>query len=90
MNLLPGIEPSSIEADFRRGKGSELDSKFCAAHSSAALAVNVFGPFRDGAQPFPIPGIGELTLQQFERTFPTSLPNRARHIWTSQRAAQMA
>lgn len=75
-NLLPGIDPRLIEGDFRAGKGSELDNKFQAAHSSAALAVNVFGPFRDGRDAFSIPGIGDLKLEKFERTFTTGLVGR--------------
>ena len=75
-NLLPGVDPSLIEPDLRHGRGSELDLKFRAAHSSAALAVNVFGPFRDGATPFPLPGVGEVNLEQFERTYPTGVPGR--------------
>ena len=75
-NLLPGIDPGLIEGDFRAGKGSELDNKFQAAHSSAALAVNVFGPFRDGRDPFPVPGLGDLKLEKFERTFTTGLVGR--------------
>lgn len=47
-NLIAGISPDLIEGDFRRGQGSELDSKFQAAHSSAALVVNTFEPFRNG------------------------------------------
>jgi hypothetical protein len=75
-NLLPGIDPGLIEGDFRAGKGSELDNKFQAAHSSAALAVNVFGPFRDGRDTFPVPGLGDLNLEKFERTFTTGLVGR--------------
>lgn len=75
-NLLPGINAALIEIDFRAGKGSELDSKFSAAHSSAALAVNVFGPFRDGSEVLSVPGIGDLSVQQFERTFSTGLAAR--------------
>jgi hypothetical protein len=68
-NLLPEIDASLIEADLRVGKGNELDRKFLAAHSSCALAVNVFGPFRAGLGTFPMPGLGNLRLQQYERTF---------------------
>lgn len=75
-NLLPGIDPGLIEGDFRAGKGSELDNKFQAAHSSAALAVNVFGPFRDRRDTFPVPGLGDLKLEKFERTFTTGLVGR--------------
>ena len=75
-NLLPELDPILIEPDFRSGKGSELDRKFCAAHSSAALVANVFGPFRDGATSLLIPGIGKTYLERFERTFPTGVIGR--------------
>lgn len=35
-----------MEGDLRRGDGDELGGKFCALHSSSALAVNTFGPFK--------------------------------------------
>jgi hypothetical protein len=44
-NLVPGAEREMFEADLRNGDGDELRTKFCAAHSSAALAVNTFALF---------------------------------------------
>lgn len=75
-NLLSNIDSDLIESDLRGGKGSELDGKFRATHSSAALAVNVFGPFRSGDRAFTIPTLGDLKLDRFERTFSTGLANR--------------
>jgi hypothetical protein len=49
-NLLPDVVPSDFEADLRQGSGDELGGKFRAAHSSSALAVNVFAPFRHRLQ----------------------------------------
>ena len=46
-NLIPGVRLDQFEADLRRGDGNELRMKFCAVHSSAALAVNCFAPFKD-------------------------------------------
>jgi hypothetical protein len=57
-NLIDGVTAADCEADLRGGNGSELDdrqrrsmgkhipAKFCAPHSSSALVVNTFGPFR--------------------------------------------
>jgi hypothetical protein len=45
-NLMPGLPLLEIERDLRSGAGRELDGKLCAAHSSAALAVNTFGAWR--------------------------------------------
>ena len=39
-NLLPGVEPRHFVEDLARGDGNELESKFRAVHSSAALVVN--------------------------------------------------
>ena len=75
-NLLAGVDPDPIETDLSAGKGGELKGKFRAAHSSAALAVNVFGPFRDGKAAIPIPGVGDVKIEQFERTFPTGVAGR--------------
>ena len=45
-NLLPGIDLATVEGDLRGGHGDELRMKFCAVHSSCALAVNCFAPFK--------------------------------------------
>jgi hypothetical protein len=45
-NVLSGIPFAEITNDFGAGAGRELDRKLCAAHSSAALVVNTFGPWR--------------------------------------------
>jgi hypothetical protein len=45
-NLLPRVERRHFVDDFNNGDGRELESKFLAIHSSAALAVNTFGCFK--------------------------------------------
>jgi hypothetical protein len=45
-NLLDGVKLSDFESDLRQGDGNELEGKFRAAHSSSALAVNTFSPFK--------------------------------------------
>jgi len=49
-NLLPGVTLEQFEAELREGDGNELRMKFCAVHSSAALAVNCFAPFKRGRE----------------------------------------
>lgn len=44
-NLLTDVEPADFEADLRQSSGDELGGTFRAAHSSSALAVNVFARF---------------------------------------------
>ena len=86
-NLLDGIDPALIAADFGSAAGGELKDKFRAAHSSAALVVNVFGRFRDRQRPFTVPGLGELYLERFERTFPTGLGRIPPHLDAAARGA---
>jgi len=45
-NLIDGVYLSEFEADVRQGDGNELGNKFLAVHSSSALAVNTFAPFK--------------------------------------------
>ena len=79
-NLLPGIDPLRVEADLRGKGGSELEGKFRAAHSSAALAVNSFGYFLGGEMPLPIPGFAELQFDRFEGLFPTGVGRMPPHL----------
>ena len=48
-NLVSGVHLEQFERDLRQGDGSELRMKFCAVHSSAALAVNCFAPSGSGS-----------------------------------------
>ncbi len=65
-NLLPGIDLATVEDDLRNGDGDELRMKFCAVHSSCALAVNCFAPFK--VQPSRLALLGEqgATRVEFE------------------------
>ena len=45
-NLVDGVCMAQFEEDLREGDGDELRMKFCAAHSSTALAVNCFAWFK--------------------------------------------
>jgi hypothetical protein len=69
-NLMPGLPLLEIEQDLRSGAGHELDGKLCAAHSSAALVVNTFGPWRTAPGSFTMEGIGGFRSIRFEATFP--------------------
>lgn len=71
-NLVPGVEPWMFEAELRRGQGSELvgrgkaPPKFHAAHSSAALAVNAFGPWKTAPQSLRLAGVSGFEQMAFE------------------------
>src|SRR4051812_19328016 len=70
-NLLPGVRSVDFEADLRDGAGSELDKKFMAAHSSSALVVNCFAPFRVPGMPLDIGRHRGLKIKGFEQKLST-------------------
>ena len=55
----------AAKSDLEKGKGDELGSKFLAAYSSSALAVNAFAPLRDRVK---LPGdlviTGDMRFEQ--------------------------
>ena len=69
-NLMAGLPLLEIEQDLGSGAGRELDGKLCAAHSSAALAVNTFGPWRNAPGSLTIGGITGFQSVRFEATCP--------------------
>ena len=79
-NLVPGVRLEDFEADVRSGAGAELKGKFRAVHSSTALAVNVFGPFRRMIADLVLPGVGPFSCLEFERRCPTGLRGTPPHL----------
>jgi hypothetical protein len=75
-NLVHGVHFEDVECDFLQGGGGELRGngrrppKFLAAHSSAALAVNVFGPFKRNPLSLRMPWADSLVCLHFERKCP--------------------
>ena len=72
-NLIPGIELNQFEQDLRRGAGHELRMKFCAVHSSSALAVNTFALFKDRPQDLVLLGQSGFGPPSFEKELGTGL-----------------
>lgn len=72
-NLSPGVLLEQFEEDLNHGDGNELKAKFLAAHSSSALAVNSFAPFKARPGDLQIAGTGSFNLLKFERQCPTGL-----------------
>lgn len=72
-NLLPAVAIESFEADLRAGDGNELETKFRAAHSSSALAVNAFAPFRTQTCDLRLLNADPFDHLHFERKCPTGL-----------------
>jgi hypothetical protein len=73
LNLLPGLPIGAIGDDLGSGAGCELGGKLRAAHSSAALAVNSFGPWRKEASNLRIGRVPGFKTIRFETVCPTSL-----------------
>jgi hypothetical protein len=74
-NLVHGVRLDQFQDDLRRGDGNELKTKFRAVHSSAALAVNTFAPFKDRPQDLTFFGRQGAVGIQFEKQMPI-IPGR--------------
>lgn len=77
-NLVTGVTRRDFWDDLEKADGNELSdspppAKFCAAHSSSALAVNNFGPFRHSSGNLVLAGHGDFSNAKFERKCPTPL-----------------
>lgn len=72
-NLIPGVEEVDFRSDLESGAGNELHSKFRAPHSSSALAVNCFAPFRRNCGDLDIPGVPPPRSLAFEVRCPCGL-----------------
>jgi len=75
-NLIEGVELAQFEADLRQGDGNELENKFRAIHSSSALAVNAFAPFKDDPGALRLNSVGGYAKPEFERKCPHELVGR--------------
>ena len=79
-NLVPNVSLADFEADLRAGDGNELEGKFKAVHSSSALAVNVFAPFRARGFELILPGSGSISGLEFERKCPHGISGRSPNL----------
>ena len=80
LNLWRQLPLVAIAGDLAKGVGSELNSKLKAAHSSAALAVNTFGPWRESPYGLKIGGAGEFSSLRFEAICRTGLRGTPPHL----------
>src|ERR1700704_2026989 len=69
-NLIEGVRLEDFEADLLQGDGNEMKGKFRAAHSSSALAVNTFAPFKADLDSLRLPGGSGFASLHFERKCP--------------------
>ena len=72
-NLVSSVTTADFEADLGQGSGNELFGKFRAVHSSSALAVNCFGPFKRSLSDLQICDSDSFTSLHFEKKCPTGL-----------------
>ena len=79
-NLLPLVAPEDFESDLKQGKGKELAGKFLAIHSSSALAVNCFAPFRRRTSDLVLPVRGRFEQLRFEQKCPIGLRGTPPHL----------
>lgn len=85
-NLIEGVSRGDFEADLRRGSGNELadeagaPAKFRAAFSSAALAVNTFGPFRHQPARLALAGVTGFDSVEFEYPCENGLVGKNPHF----------
>ena len=73
LNLVGSVQLSDFEADVRQGDGNEMVGKFRAVHSSTALAVNSFGPFKRRPGPLTLLEMSGFGSLHFERKCPHGL-----------------
>ena len=59
--------------DLSAGDGNELESKFRAAHSSSALAVNCFAPYKNSPSDLKLAGRVGFEKLRFESKCPTGI-----------------
>ena len=72
-NLLPGVVLQQFVEDLEKSDGRELEAKFLAIHSSAALAVNAFARFKDAPGDLALAGRAGFETLAFELKCPTGL-----------------
>lgn len=69
-NLIGGLQMEHVEADLRMADPEELRARFCAVHSSTALAVNCFGLFRNRPEDLRLLGMRGAHQVGFGRLLP--------------------
>jgi hypothetical protein len=72
-NLLPGVKLEHFKSAFDSGSGNELKKKFLAVHSSSALVVNTFAPFKDNPSELDMLDVHGFRSLHFEKKLPTGL-----------------
>jgi hypothetical protein len=79
-NLVDGVSRELFEDDYRAGAGHELERKMRAAHSSSALVVNTFAPWRKNPSTLFLANATGFNALRFEAVFPTGLGGTPPHL----------
>ena len=79
-NLLSAVATEDFEADLQAGDGNELENNIYAAHSSAALVVNSFAPFRTRLSSLRLLDAGPFNQLEFEKKCPTGLRGKSPNL----------
>ena len=66
-NLVLGVRLEQFKDDLLQGSGNELRTKFCAVHSSSALAVNCFAPSKESPNELVLLGQRGAVNVRFEK-----------------------
>ncbi len=72
-NLVVGVDAQLIKREYERGAGQEWDCKIRAVHSSAALAANTFGFFKNKPDALELLGVRGFSCLTLEAQCPTGL-----------------
>ena len=76
-NLLPNVSPGDFKADLLATSRAEFKKDFCAIHSSLAMMVNCFAPFRHQIADLTLPTVDPTNAKFnglcFRRKCPTGL-----------------
>jgi len=73
LNLVAGVTPEMIEADYCHGSGQEWVTKIRAIHSSAALTANTFGRWKTEPAELKILGLSGFEKPKLEAKCSTGL-----------------
>ena len=89
-NLLPGITSDLYQSEYRAGAGDELEwahrngrmcpPKMHAAHSSSALVVSTFAPWKRSLGELALCGYRQFSSLRFEVKLPTGLGGIPPHV----------
>jgi hypothetical protein len=79
-NLVDKVSEDLFVADYRAGAGRELEGKMRAAHSSSALVVNAFAPWRKDPSTLFLANVTGFSALRFEVVFPTGLGGTPPHL----------